>query len=158
MSDFVAKPVNPETLISVLCHWICNNNGAAHDEQASVAQLPAHQSSQSRLESLKGFNFNNVLNMLDGNQEFLIEILRTFRDDTKSTLTDIEKNLSGNDFEAALKLVHTIKGTAGNLGATELHSVASALEVSLKNGSLNKAAYAAFHTELIAIRNELAIL
>jgi CheY-like chemotaxis protein/nitrogen-specific signal transduction histidine kinase/HPt (histidine-containing phosphotransfer) domain-containing protein len=158
MSDFVAKPVNPETLISVLCHWICNNNGATHDEQASVAQLPAQQSSQSRLESLKGFNFNNVLNMLDGNQEFLIEILRTFRDDTKSTLTDIEKNLSGNDFEAALKLVHTIKGTAGNLGATELHSVASALEVSLKNGSLNKAAYAAFHTELIAIRNELAIL
>ncbi len=156
MTDFVAKPVNPEELISVLSYWIGKKEGSA---QARVlTNSSVHPDSKSTLERLNGFNFSNVLNLVGGNHELLIQLLQVFYDDTESTLAELEMNISHNDLDAARKLIHTVKGSSGNLGATSLQSAANTLELTLKQGKMDDIAYANFHKELQATREVLASL
>ncbi len=46
--------------------------------------------------------------------------------------------VSGEDFETAQRLAHTVKGAAGNLGIQEMYEKAAALENAIKKGESDK--------------------
>jgi CheY-like chemotaxis protein len=141
MSDFVAKPVNPEELIGVLCYWIGKQQYAI----PKLPQLePVPQQPQTLIPELPGFDLTNVLDMVGGDEALVIQLLCILRDDIPSTAANLETLLTASNLEAATRVVHTIKGSAGNLSAAALHAAAATLESSLRQGILDELAYDGF--------------
>ncbi len=76
-----------------------------------------------------------------GNGALYLRMLRRFRDDHPPGATPIRHALDSADLGLAHRLAHTLKGTAGMIGAHSLHEQASALEHSLRTaGAVGAAA------------------
>jgi CheY-like chemotaxis protein len=155
MNDFLTKPINPEELIGVLCKWIDQSQEINLQPGTDV---PTEQTGLPNLNALPGFDLTNVISMVGGNEELVTQLLLTLQEDTESTLDDLEVQISENNFTVAHRLVHTIKGSAGNLGATALHTAAATLDYFLKQEKLDQVAYDNFKQTLLetkAVLNRL---
>lgn len=62
----------------------------------------------------------------------LDDILRTWLDDAPAILSAARRALQAGEADALIKAIHGAKGSAGNIGATELSGRASYLEQQLK--------------------------
>ncbi len=144
MNGFVAKPINPEELISLLCQWIHppqQSNLAGNETHALQNQRPGPL-------VLPGFELANLRNMVGENEGLIIQLLLTLLRDTESTMTDLDEHLGEGNFKDAHRLVHTIKGSAGNLGASALYASTLNLDTLLKQGKLDQPAYDEFKNAL----------
>lgn len=64
----------------------------------------------------------------DDNDAFLRELTGIFLEDTPKRLAELDANLASGDVGAFTRAAHSIKGSASNLGATQLRSAAEKLE------------------------------
>ena len=69
------------------------------------------------------------------NHELLARLLLQFKHKYEQATRQIQEALEKNDIRTAGKLCHTIKGVAGNLGATALYQASADLHLSIKYGS-----------------------
>jgi CheY-like chemotaxis protein/HPt (histidine-containing phosphotransfer) domain-containing protein len=136
MNDFVAKPINPEALISVLSHWVNKGKVPVPTPLPTIPEEIKPAASGSL--SLPGFDLTNLIMMLDGDENFVRELLILFREDSATALTEMEALLKHNQLSEAAKTAHRVKGAAGNVGAKALYEIANRLEESLKQGSLEQ--------------------
>jgi two-component system sensor histidine kinase/response regulator len=60
-------------------------------------------------------------------------MLRKFVSGQKFIVSEISNALTINDYVLAERLAHTLKGVAGNIGATELQQLAVDIETAIKN-------------------------
>ncbi|MCK5228023.1 MAG: Hpt domain-containing protein [Desulfobulbaceae bacterium] len=87
---------------------------------------------------LPGIDLADALRRLNGNLDFLKEILIDFADQNHSTAIDIRNAISDKDYDLARTLCHTLKGVAGNIGAKDLFQTAQLLEKAIKTNQLNE--------------------
>lgn len=156
MNDFVGKPVDPQELITVLCYWIKRETD--HEKKETQVVVMDKPPKFKALNELPCFDFTNLMKMVSGDEVLILELLRTLEEDTRSTLSELETEFAANNLEAARKIVHTVKGAGGNLGATELFSAAAAFEALLKEGKLDEVAYGNFRKSLTETRRALSSL
>lgn len=84
---------------------------------------------------------NAILNWQDGvarvvnNRGLYARLLGRFAETQATTVTDIQNAINAGDTEEARNLVHTVKGTAANLGAEALAEAALQLEQAIKGGA-----------------------
>jgi HPt (histidine-containing phosphotransfer) domain-containing protein len=87
---------------------------------------------------LKNYTFledtDSVLERLGGNEALFLSLLLKFRDTYRDTRSKILRFLSTAETEEAYRIVHSIKGVAGNLGIGALYRDAVALETKMKAG------------------------
>lgn len=72
-----------------------------------------------------------------GNRPLYSRMLRRFRDDYREGALPIRLAVATGDLAAAHRIVHTLKGAAGMIGAHRLFDLASQLEESLRTQSLD---------------------
>jgi HPt (histidine-containing phosphotransfer) domain-containing protein len=84
-------------------------------------------------EPIPGIDLANALNRL-GNATLLRKLLISFRQENLETMRTLHEAIAQGDEQLAQRIIHTVKGVGGNLGATELASAALALEEAMKNG------------------------
>jgi len=141
MNGFIAKPVNPEELIAVLEGLIQQKTYVTMaDEKTMVSDIQNL--------TLPGFDCEAVLSMAGGEIRTVKKLLIMFREDYENFDNKLETLLANHDMLAACQLIHTIKGTAGSVGAIRLAAAAMTLEVSARTGNLDQSAYTDFRTEL----------
>lgn len=153
MNDFVAKPIDPEKLIEVLNKWIKRQGEVP---VSAVAQ--PHRENPFDLQLLPGFELANLLKMLRGNQQRILFLLRNFREEFASGLEKIEAALAEPDLHKAERLVHTLKGAAGSMGAKVLHGAAEKLDEELKHGAYTSETMQKFRQAFIDTMETLAAL
>ncbi|MQA23275.1 Hpt domain-containing protein [Rugamonas rivuli] len=68
------------------------------------------------------------LQQLMGDQVLYLQILRRFRQRYAGAAADTRAALAGGDTAGAVRIVHTLKGAAGMLGAQQLQQAAAQLE------------------------------
>jgi HPt (histidine-containing phosphotransfer) domain-containing protein len=78
---------------------------------------------------LSTFDAKFAINQFSGNQPLLVKILGKFIQQYQQFDIVIAEQLQ-QDFQAAKKQVHTVKGVSGNLGMMALHNACRQLEVS----------------------------
>ena len=132
MNDFVTKPIDVNRLFTTLAKWI----------EPSERVVPTHllpetnkakDSHEPPMADLPGIHVTSGLKRLGGNQALFKKLWAEFKRDHAGASSEIEAILAqAEDLERAHRLVHTIKGVAGNLGAKELFEVARALEMAIK--------------------------
>lgn len=151
MNDFVTKPVNPSQLINVLCQWINLAGTPLEVAKTSTGSAPV-------LPSLSGFDLAVLRNMLGDDEALIRQLLITFREDIARNLTEITSQINENNLLNAANIVHSIKGSAGNLGANTLYQAASNLEPELRQNQLDPAALEAFKRLLSETQHTLNTL
>lgn len=142
MNDFVAKPIIPEQLMTTLSRWIKNEEKSIIDFTPVTIKL-----SNSTLENLDGFELKNLLLMLGGNEENVINLLLDFKTNMATIPAEIDECVKQNDLLQARELAHKLKGVLANLGAMRLYQITTQLETEFKTNVFNPETFAKFNAE-----------
>lgn len=83
--------------------------------------------------AIRGVRVNEALARFAGDGQRYRHWLSEFTNHAPAATTQVREAITKGTQEAAIGLVHTLKGRAGMLGMVEIHSIALSLEMSLKN-------------------------
>jgi two-component system, sensor histidine kinase and response regulator len=133
MNDHISKPISPDLLIDTLLKWIDTAQVFEKNDETFTIQNVAEPQGLAKI--LKGFDLVSVLTMLAGDENTLIRLLNGFKEKYQNENQNITGLLQANQIDAAQKRLHTLKGSAGNLGVKPLHQACVELDNQLKTGS-----------------------
>ncbi|MBE0504235.1 MAG: PAS domain S-box protein [Desulfuromonadales bacterium] len=128
MNDQVNKPINVAELFATLQHWV---KAEAFTPLSSEKETAA--AGGEVIDQLPGIDVQNALKRL-GSVVLLRKLLLSFRQEHLETLTILHAAQAAQDDQLVQRIVHTVKGVCGNLGATALADSALVLEQAIKNG------------------------
>ena len=147
MNDYLSKPVDPHQLAEVLLRWLPDRAAAGAAWVGPVAGAPAAVPAAGRGEddvgglsppdalpapSLPDLDLAGTLGRLDGDRAILQLILRVFLQEVDQWPAQFAAARAAADLGTLVRLAHTLKGTAANVGATRVWETAAALEKALK--------------------------
>jgi two-component system sensor histidine kinase/response regulator len=132
MNDYISKPIDPDSLFLTIRKWV--KPGAAIDRapMESVAKKPEnHEETISLPEGLLGIDIEAGVKRLNGNRKLYRKLLFDFAGTYSVSYDDINRALQQGDSALAMRLIHTLKGVAGNISAFEIQQLAAELEKAL---------------------------
>jgi CheY-like chemotaxis protein len=143
MNDFVSKPVDPETLYSLLIKWLPRTDGTRSDElvqelaESSLADpVAARETAQKsseplslrqRLESVPGLDIESGMARVRGSEEKFERVIELFWRGHESDLEKLDAALDAGNLGLVEQLAHALKGSAGLIGAARVADQATAL-------------------------------
>ena len=145
MNAYIAKPIDTTLLFQTMGVWIKKNHKSSQEKESLVKteQLPSANKSSAIdddvMPELKGIDIQSALSRLGGNQKLYRKLLVNFYNNHQNDIRDIRRVIELGNLKTAERIVHTIKGAAGNIGAQEVFTAASAVEAEFKEYSLGKA-------------------
>jgi len=110
MNDVVTKPIDVAVLLGALMRW---TTPRAEPE---------------------AIDFAGALKRLGDREPLLLELLADFAVEQAGSVDEIRARLHCGDKQEAIRLAHSLKGNAANLGVVQVFECAKALEAALKNG------------------------
>jgi CheY-like chemotaxis protein len=132
MNDHIAKPIDVNQLFLTLDRWVRPANSLQDSDVLSP------RNDIDALPQIPGLDLANALARVGGGRRILHKLLLRFSESQAGVLDRIRAALKMDDRDAAIREAHTLKGLAGNIGATELAEYAIALESLLaEKGSLD---------------------
>ena len=125
MNDHITKPIEIEELYAALVRWIpavADRTGIfnmIHQEFTDQGSIPA---------TLPGIDIQQGLRRVNGKWSMYRGLLVRFRERNLGLSAALQEALDEGKLEDARHLIHSIKGVAGNIGATDLYNTARDLE------------------------------
>ena len=115
MNGYVTKPVSKLDLYNNLLQWLKQTPG----DQMVTVKPP---------EAMDLLDLTDALHRLDQDREALQILFKLFMSEHKDDLWEIRSALRRQEPEAAIRLLHTLKGVSANLSARRLNMMAAELE------------------------------
>ncbi|MBF0127804.1 MAG: response regulator [Magnetococcales bacterium] len=138
----------------VKLHETLTENGFFPPEAVAGAVHQADSPDQPQLSPIPGVDLDDALDRVMGNARLFQELLSNFLHAHGNDLQKLQAALDGDNPELPLRLLHTLKGAAGNIGAIRLHLATRTLETACRN-RLTPAERAAPMAEFTAAMNEI---
>lgn len=138
MNDHLTKPINPEELYAALARWIGPIKSVRPVTSApvpnpeTVSYGSGETAEVSFLGDVRGLDVRAGLANVAQNKELYLELLCRFADRYSSTAQELKELLDDEAREEALRLAHTVKGVAANLGALDLAAASQRLEQGIR--------------------------
>jgi PAS domain S-box-containing protein len=124
MNDHIAKPINVNNMFQTMARWITPEN-----------PLAVNTSNNSEaVEEIVVPNFRFIdteagLLTTQNNKKLYMKLLNRFAASYQHFEEDFESSKHSEDKEALTRWAHTLKGTAGNIGAVHVQNAAAELEI-----------------------------
>ncbi|OGB72616.1 MAG: hypothetical protein A2486_09500 [Burkholderiales bacterium RIFOXYC12_FULL_65_23] len=148
MNDYVAKPIEPNQLWRSLLRWIPARAGRQAEAStpsipsipsipsagaAAIQPTPSHKQEidGSLPAGIAGLDTGLGLARTAGKTALYRRLLEKFVAVERDAIDQVRAALDASDAVAAERAAHTLKGTAGSIGATALQDKAAALEQAL---------------------------
>jgi PAS domain S-box-containing protein len=128
MNDYVSKPVQPRQLSEAIARWIPH-------QSATVPSVSAGKEN----DRTQVFDRAGLLELLDGDEEGLAELMETFLDDVPRQIQALQEAIEKGDAPDVRLHAHTIKGASANFRAMGLQVAACRLEEAAAAGDLSRA-------------------
>ena len=127
MNDHLPKPIDLNLLLEKLLLWL--------PPRKQQREVPAETSGSSELPlEFNGLKVAKALLRLGNNEALYLRLLTLFQANQSQTESRLHALLAQENLAEAHRLVHTLKGIAGNLGAQMLEEAARKLEDQLREG------------------------
>jgi PAS domain S-box-containing protein len=128
MDGYLTKPIRPRSLDEVL------ENCIAQKQHSLVAGEPAAAMAAPALLAAdrQAVNAQELLDRVDGDREFLTELLELFREDGPRQFGRIKAALDREDMIEVMRLSHSLRGSLANLAARPAASLAAEVEQAAK--------------------------
>ena len=124
MNDHISKPIDPANLFETVGRFYKPKEQGAPVKPEGTAGSPSGDG----LPNIEGLDVKDGLNRVMGNHQLYVKLLRVFAEQQGGVPGQIATALSRGDTELAERLAHTLKGVAGNIGATSLQAASGDLE------------------------------
>lgn len=134
MDDYISKPIKADVLSQLVTKYlgiIKKSSPVAHN----VTDKSGNNAIDEVFPVVAGVDFQDGLKRLKNNQALYKKLLHLFVSKHADTVAEIRHALAENNPAEAKLKVHTIKGAAGNLGATKVAEQASQLEQCIETGN-----------------------
>ena len=138
MNDCIAKPLDVRQMFQTIARWI-------RPPVPPVAATPdgkagrAPETNKQGLGDLPGIDTGAGLARMMGKTAFYRKQLLKFRANQAAFAADFRRAADDADPTARKRLAHTLKGLAGNIGATRLQAAAAGLEAACRKNADDKA-------------------
>jgi signal transduction histidine kinase/CheY-like chemotaxis protein/HPt (histidine-containing phosphotransfer) domain-containing protein len=127
MNDHIAKPLNVDQMFATLARWITPTTVATG--RAALENAPPSPAKSNFFPELPGIDTAAGLATTMGNVKTYTKLLGMFRDSNSDFAGAFAAARHDSDQTAAIRCAHTLKGTAGNIGAKRVQAAAGALEL-----------------------------
>jgi len=129
MNDYISKPIDTKELFRILMKWI----KPEHEFPRLIHSNSIQGIGDVDFTKLEDFDITGALLRMINNRELLKKLYLEFVAEYKDIVPKIISSINDNDYKTAERIVHTIKGIAGNLGMNRLMDSAGVLEMQLSN-------------------------
>jgi len=135
MTDFVAKPLDVEKLISVILLY-AQPNPAALPVLTAAPAAPASRRGPSlaAIAGALGLERQRLEAMSEDGDETLLPLLRSLASSASSQSTGIRAALAEGNKDGAARQAHSLRGSSANFGARSIADPAGRIEEGLRNG------------------------
>ena len=146
MDDYISKPATQAELATVIERWLKKREPLAVENDDKIFPSGA----TAKRERQAG-DISNRLKLLrdDCGTELVVELVDLFLQDSDIRIERLKKAVNRKEPLAVEREAHGLKGSAANIGATEIAELCSRLEIDAENANLQNA-----ETTLAAICDE----
>ncbi|WP_374267191.1 PAS domain S-box protein [Zoogloea sp.] len=130
MNDFIAKPVEPEALHRMLFKWL----GGEGRGPLKAPPPDAAPDWESVLGTVDGLDTERGLRMVRGKWPTYLRILRIFVEAHADVVEHLQAALAAGQLAEVERLAHSLKGSAGNVGALRVFDQAAAICNAIRDG------------------------
>jgi len=137
MNDHIAKPIDVAQLFNTLARWV--KPKLAGGSSVAIELTAGLSAGLSVVESdgipdIAGLDLTLALRRVGGSTKLLQKLIRRFNETQADVMARIGMAIGNGDVATATREAHTVRGLAGNIGATRLAELAGDVEGMLKRG------------------------
>nr|WP_319394408.1 response regulator [uncultured Desulfobacter sp.] len=125
MKGYLTKPINIKKFFSTLEKWI-------QPKERGASEKKANSNAVVRIPEIQGINTQDGLNRIGKNTTAYYKLLRSFANNNARFKMNLENAMKNKDWNKAILMAHTLKGSCGNIGAMALFSLCRDLENQLQ--------------------------
>jgi two-component system, sensor histidine kinase and response regulator len=130
MNDYLAKPIDPDSLFTVLVRWagkrLLDRQTPALEPIAAAANL-----------TITGLDTIGALRRAGGNLALYKRLLSQFASSQANAPQQVHDALAAENPKLAERIAHSVKGVAATIGASELATLAGQVERAAASGAVN---------------------
>ncbi|MCF0216877.1 MAG: response regulator [Fibrobacteraceae bacterium] len=163
MNSYIVKPIDPFIMYEELAKFLPVVSEAPQTlPSVSVAETAQGTSMDSdflqNFQKVRNLDATQGLYHANNNKTIYIKIVQGFVRDYGGKSLDIRRMVEKEQFKEAARLVHTIKGLCGTLGASHMQTLGQALENSFEKGQLNFSEIDEFTSSLKELVDDLDVV
>ncbi|HRY15348.1 MAG: response regulator [Candidatus Competibacteraceae bacterium] len=161
MNDHIGKPIKVDELFSKLMHCFVHAipETADGEQQLFCNQAGWADLSPTQRQSIQGLDLTTALDQMGGDNVLLGKVLNLFRQTEVESVQRIRAALAASDTGLSQRLAHTLKSTAGTVGANRLQAAARMIEETIRNGdAVDETLLAELETAHAEVMKELGSL
>ncbi len=129
MNDYIAKPIDVYQMFSTMAQWITPSTTDQAPDGGELNRVAVEDSDDNVLLShLVGIDLKKGLRTIDGNKPLYRRLIKMFLEGQEDFADRFHAALEMDDLKDAHRLAHTLKGVAGNLGATGVQNASRRLD------------------------------
>jgi len=129
MNDHIAKPLNLDQMYSTIAQWV------RPAQPAVAAVVPSLPAAPALALDLPGIATATGLGISMGNEKLYRKLLGMFKESYDGVVAQFWSAHKDADPQAAARYAHTLKGTAGNIGAHGVQIAAAELELACERSA-----------------------
>jgi CheY-like chemotaxis protein len=130
MDDYITKPVTGDVLDRVLERWLPDGSARHGDPLAADRADPT--ASVAEADGVLG----RLRSLGDSDPQFVARFVKLVLDTTASQLVLLETTAQEGDADATRRIVHSLRGACGNLGAERMEALCAEREARARAGPL----------------------